>query len=1012
MAEPRASLYTIPLHRSFADALAAGLIRLHGADLLSLASGMILLPNNRAVTAVRDAFVRAAGGAILLPRLVALGDGDLDDAAGGALDRIDDGAPLPPTVPPLRRRFLLAEMIGTHRPQLGVSENLRLADSLAQVIDQLAIEDVPFAELVALDSDGSMADHWESAFSLLRQLGTDWPKKLAELGLIDRTDLRNQLLGRIAARWQARGLPTAFVVAAGITTSAPAVAHLLGVIARADGGAVILPHVDGAMPVDQWEALGPDPRKAMREENAPRSLESHPQFHLKLLLDRMGFHRDEVAQWPDGADAGGYADGPAERVVVTRHLMAPAQYTAEWPTIDKRERRLPGVTAFDCANPAEEALTIALAMRETLETPGRTAALVTPDRVIAARVAGHLARWGIVADDSAGQPLAVTAAGALLLALVEAATSGFAPVELIGLLNHPLVADGEDRRLWVDRVRELDLLLRGPRPAAGLASIRALIMAEDDVNQKLADWWLAVSDRLAILASRIDPRAPMTLAMLLPVVRETLEALAGDAIWARADGRALAGLFAELERHAGDLTGAVRPDEIPAILRLLMKDVSVRPPQGGHPRLFIWGLIEARLQRADRMILAGLNEGQWPQPASPDPWLAPMVRRRLGLPGAERQIGLSAHDFASALGANDVMLTRSMREGTAPTIPSRLRLRIDALLGDDKALMPKSVDYRAIAAAFDSCASPKQVSRPMPAPSVDQRPKRISVTEVDTLLADPFAFYARAGLGLYRLDTLDAEPTAAWRGTAIHDVLEDWLKNKDYRVAAIEQLADDLLAKPGVNPLLRTLWAPRLLAPLRWAAQTIIDGIAEGRVPILTASEERGEIVVDGITLSGKADRIDRLPDNSLAIVDYKSGSGPAKKAVEAKFALQLGLLGAIAEQQGFTKKPEMVSEFAYWRMNRKTGTETFGHIGQPFYKPTANKDYAIHAGNFVEEAYHRLEVVIDTYLNGSAPFTAKLVPEYAYYGDYDQLMRLEEWIGRERDAGGDANDAAVVTAP
>ncbi|MFM6854868.1 MAG: double-strand break repair protein AddB, partial [Sphingopyxis sp.] len=262
-----ASLFTIALNRAFADALAAGIIDRHGADPMAMARGLILLPNNRAVTAVRDAFVRIAGGALLLPRLLALGDGDLEESAGAALDRLDyaggasgaDGdnprAPLPPPIAPMRRLFTLAQMVRDERPDLTVLESVQLATTLAQVLDQLAIEEVPFAELTSHGLDDEMASHWESASTLLSLVGREWPARLRAMGVMDRADMRNHILHRTADMWREKGLPAPFVIAAGITTSAPAVARLLSVIARAPGGHVVLPHTDINMPADEWDAL-------------------------------------------------------------------------------------------------------------------------------------------------------------------------------------------------------------------------------------------------------------------------------------------------------------------------------------------------------------------------------------------------------------------------------------------------------------------------------------------------------------------------------------------------------------------------------------------------------------------------------------------------------------------------------------------------------------------------------------------------------------------------------------
>ena len=990
------AIYTLPIDRAFADALVAGVMALHGADRLGLAAGMLLLPNNRAITAVRDAFIRHSGGALLLPRLVALGDADLDESVGAALDRIDvDEEPLPPAIAPMRRRFLLAQTIIAERPGTPVGEGVRLADSLARVIDLLTIEEVPLDRLATIEEEG-LAVHWQEAFALLQRLARRWPDVLAGEGFMDRVARRNATYDRVARRWRSAGLPVPFVVAAGITSTAPAIARLLRTIAFAPGGAVLLPHLDTGMPDDWWDALGDDP--ASQQDGARAPLDGHPHLHLKLLLGRMGVGRGEVMPWP-GTSA---FDGPASRPTLLRQMFAPAEHTADWQHVKPSGRDPTGIALIECATPAEEALAIALAMRETLETPGKTAALVTPDRAIATRVAGHLARWGIAADDSAGQPLTSTPAGELLLSLAGAAASGFAPVELIALLSHPYVAT-EDRLPWLDRVRDLDLVLRGPRPAAGLANLDALLrqrMAEPKLSESqreqrkaLQGWWSRdVMPLLSGIAARFAADAAVDLATIIAALREALALLSADTVWTGAAGRALATLFEDVEADAAELATPVDPREVVPLLAQIMRDIAVRPPQGGHPRLFIWGLIEGRLQRADRMILAGLNEGQWPQLPSPDPWLAPMLRRRLGLPGLDRPSGLAAHDFASALGAAEVIITRSQRQGTAPTVASRLLLRLEALVGE-RTLLAGPTDHAALAAALDACAAPQPMQRPAPAPPREKRPTRISVTEVDTLLADPFAFYARNALGLYALDPLDAEPTPAWRGTMVHAVLERWLKQGPGSVDSVDPLLDALLDGPGVSPLLRALWAPRLRPALRWAVEEMVRmQREEGRVPVLAASEERGEISIDGIRLSGKPDRIDRLADGSLAVIDYKTGSSPAKRSVDRLFALQLGLIGLMAQQGAFGGEQGPVSAFEYWRTNRKQGSDAFGWVDTPFLK----KDATVNADNFIDLAEQRLRDAIEERLNGDTPFTAKLRPDFAPYADYDQLMRLEEWFGRE----------------
>ena len=991
MSVSRPQVFTIPAHRSFADALAAGLIARFGGEPTGLARGLVLLPNNRAVRAVSEAFVRRSGGGLLLPRLVPVGEPELDERIGGALDPIE-APPIPPAIDPIERQLRLARLVQRHR-QVDAAEALRLAADLARTLDQLIIEEVEPARLRDVAAEApDLAVHWQASLGALELILRQWPEELRELGRIDLADRRNRLIDALERRWRVAP-PAGFVCAAGITTSAPAVARLLRRVALLDQGLVVMPALDLELPPEEWEALGPhDPHPVTGHRR--RSAETHPQFQLKMLLDRMGFGRGEVGRWRWG----GGRDAPAARGRAIANAMAPAEATAKWRDLRPPERRLTGVRALELADPAQEAQAIAIALREALEEPGRTAALVTPDRGLARRVSAHLRRWGIEADDSAGRPLSQTPPGTLLLAIAAAAAERFAPVPLLTLLGHPLVRQGEERLAWLDGFRLLDLALRGPRPASGLSGVSAFLEEgqgrEGARRRRALPFWREARALLAPLetgATRLDEAdAPLWrvqgaengLGDLLALVRETATALSGDAAWRGPAGRAAADLLAALEEAAVHGPERIRPEALPALLEGMMSQVAVRPPYGQHPRIFIWGLIEARLQQADLMILAGLNEGTWPALPAPDPWLAPKIRAELKLPSLERRIGLAAHDFACALGAPRVLVTRARRDARAPAVASRFWLRIEAMTGG-VTRAPRLAQWLS---GIDRPAGRVQVERPAPAPPAAIRPRTLWVTDVDRLKADPYAFYAKRMLELAPLDPVDADPSAAWRGSAVHRVLEDWMNEDACDPARLRPRAEALLDDPGVHPMLRALWQPRLMEAIRFVEEEMDRARTEGRRPL--AAEAVGKAVIDGITLGGIVDRIDRCEGNRLAIVDYKTGKPPSRKAVDEGFSLQLGLLGLIARHGGYEGLQGEPARFEYWSLAKDKGQ--FGYV------VAADKRSGMDANEFVDKAASNFHAAAANWLTGDAPFTAKLHPAYAPYGDYDQLIRLDEWYGRE----------------
>ena len=976
------SVFNVPVNRGFADALAAGLLARAKGDRLALARAIILLPNNRAQRAITDAFVRRAEGGLLLPRLVSIGDPELDDRIGPLFDPAGDEH-IPPAIDPLARQLILARLIGEARGRdpIETVEAVRLAADLARTLDQMIVEDVdPLRLAEAVPAE--LSEHWQVSLDLLQVVLRRWPEELARRGRIDLADRRNRLLAACERRW-AEDPPTGLIVAAGVSATAPALCRLLRRIARLPLGMVVLAGLDSLMADEEWEGLGGG-------EDRRGAQQTHPQYVMREMLNHMGVHRSEVLEWP--AEDGGT---DPDRARLISDVMKPAAFTDSWQILPAEPPA--GISAVELANPAAEAQAIAIALRESVEVPGHTAALVTPDRGLATRVAAHLRRWGIEADDSAGRALSRTPPGTLLGSIADAAAENFAPVALLALLKHPLVRAGDDRLAWLDEARKLDLALRGPRPGPGLSEITRFLCDGDDrtrpARTAALGWWKSLLPILEPLESVFAAHTPR-LADLLAAVIGTATALAGDEAWSRPAGRAAAELVAGLQASVDDGPQVQNARAFPAFLKAMMDAVAVRPPQGGHPRVYIWGLIEARLQQTDLVVLGGLNEGVWPSLPAPDPWLAPAIRADLGLPGLERRIGIEAQQFAAGLGNPRVLLTRARRDVRAPTTASRFWLRLVAMTGG----VAGDTRLQHWADGIDRPEGPTQpAEQPRPRPPIADRPTRLAVTKLDRLKADPFAFYADAMLKLRAWDAVDADPSAAWRGSAVHKIFEDWIAEDDCDLAKLRPRAERLLAQSAAHPVLRTLWAPRLLEAIEWAADEVARGMTEGRRPIV--AERKGVVRVAGIELEGTVDRIDRLPSGGLAIVDWKTGQPPSKRAVAEGFSMQLGLLGLIAEHGGFgdiSGKPE---KFEYWSL--AAGRDgTLGFVASPV---GLNKQgQGIDPADFTRRAARVLTGAVEQYLQGDAEFIAKLHPEYAPYGDYDQLMRLDEWYGRGAGGSGE----------
>ena len=994
MAERAAlQVYSIAAHRGFADALVAGLIPRYANRDFGLARLTLLLPSSRAMRIVTEAFVRLSGGGMLLPRMVAVGDLDLDETLGPLLDPLGASSEIPPAADPVRRWLRLAELLakqmGDRAPKpAGL---LRLAFETGRTMDRLAIEGLDFEDLIESRIAGIVGEqslHWITATKDFAAVLARWRSELAQRGEVDPPVRRNLLFAHAARRWQ-DSPPGEPIVAAGITSASPALAKLLRVIASLPQSAVILPDLDLSLDEAVWAALGSAgiPAEGEAAPFGTHDAATHPQYHLKLLLNRMGVARGEVDPW----HRAGLSAAPPERSRAISNLFLPPAASAGWVDLPATQRRLSGVRLMQSANPGEEAQAIAILLREALEQPERRAALITPDRALAGRVVAHLRRWDIAADDSAGVPLPQTAPGRVLLLLAEVIATQASPVPLLALLVHPLVGAGDNRADWLDNARRLDRALRGPRRAPGLAPLRDAVarLAKSDGPVGLHEWW----DRIeTVLVPLLDWGDSLTLAEALTALAGAAEAFAGAKLWEGSAGRDLAQWFEELRAASREIGTTLSPADLPAVLRDAMDRVAVRPAWGGHPRLAIYGLLEARMSRADLVICAGLTEGTWPGTPAPEPLLPPAVLRALGVPGAEFRIGLAAHDLAGALGAPEVVLSWALRDEGGPVIPSRFVLRVEAMLGE---LAKEHRELRALdlARRIDRAAPAPAYLQPKPRPTAAQRDVALSVTALDRLRSDPYQFYAAAILRLQSLDLLDAEPTAAWKGEVVHRVLERWHKAGG-RAGELLALAAEELDEMRAHPLVRSLWWPRLARGLEWIDAEIAELERNGRRVLV--SEARGEMDYLGVRVHGRADRIDQLADGSLAIVDYKTGGPPTPASVEKGFALQLGTLGLIAADGGFPGVAGDPEWFEYWSLAKskvKDHPTGFGYRIEPVKE--GKKKTGLPREEFLSQTEFFLSDAIKRWIIGDEAFTARLNPDIGGYNDFDQLMRLDEWQDR-----------------
>ncbi|PDT20104.1 double-strand break repair protein AddB [Rhizobium hidalgonense] len=1056
--QPR--ILTIPAGLSFLKTLATTLcdgrltplFRHETDDPLSLSRVTIYLPTRRAVRVLRSEFVDLLGGrSAILPVIRALGETD-DDS--GYFDEalpatIDLAQPLSNTA----RLLELARLILAWRNKLpeivrhihsdsplvapaSPADAIWLARNLAELIDSMETEDLDWSELSKLDT-GDYAAWWQLTAEFLQIASAFWPERLSELGKSSPARHRNAILRAEASRLSATKT-TGPIIIAGSTGSVPATADLIAAVAHMPEGVIVLPGLDLSMPEKDWQMVAPEPAPGQLANPASRS---HPQYGLSSLLKRLKLTRAEVTA----------LDRPEpdldQRAEILSRALVPAEATSDWGAWKSAlpegafTSAFADVSLIEAANEREEATAIAIALRLALERPGQEgesrAALITPDRNLARRVMAELSRFGILADDSAGTPLAATPQGTLLQLLLEAALRPGDPVAIVSLLKHPLARFGLERDALISATRALELLaLRGGVAEVDISRLEPLLthqLAEQAEDRHAPQWRKALASDAAeaaydlarrvtqateplasaLMRHRPEDRgrtASFTLSEWAERTGRSLEAVAVDPhgdladLWSDEAGDALATLLGEVIDTNGQME-ADGPQWID-IMAALAAGHAVKPRALSHPRLFVFGTLEARLQSVDTLILGGLTEGTWPGQTANNPFIPRMMKTEIGLEPPERRIGQLAHDFEMANGTRHLIYSRALRQGSTPTVTSRWLQRLLALAGEafEAELKGRGNRFLRWAGLIDRGEAQAPAQRPSPKPPLALQPTSYSFSEVGRLRRDPYAIYARRILRLDPVDAFNRDPGAAERGTLYHTIIDRFIREAHVAgtpdaAAAMERILSELFDMERLPPHIDAVWRPRFRA----VARAFLDWEA-GRRPGIrkTLTEVRGGVELEpiNIRLNGVADRIDVTGPNAADIIDYKTGYNPSPTQARVLLDPQLALEAAALSAGAFRDVGSLVPQdllYVRLRPGRRFQVDAVNN------ENSARSDKAKSAIDLAEESIDQLVKFVSLLQSGEKGFTSRLIPaqQFDFGGDYDHLARVSEWSTAETEEGG-----------
>lgn len=882
--------------------------------------------------------------------------------------------------PALQRRLQLAELLAPvirDRPEFAPKSSIfALADSLASLLDEMQGEGVSSEAIAALDVTDE-SNHWKFAQSLIT-VAQSYVESLD--GGLDPEARQRLAAAELVTHWNTAP-PEHPILLVGSTGSRGTTFALMEAIAKLETGAVLLPGYDFDQPAAVWSQMS----DALR-------FEDHPQFRFAKFLTSVNLAPTQIPRWSNDDTVS------RDRNRVVSLALRPAPVTDAWlregPSLPDLPSALSGLSLVEAQSQREEALAISMRMRMAVDQ-GQRVALISPDRMLGRQVSASLDRWGILADDSGGTPLHLSAPGRFLRHTAELFLRPLDAEMLLTLLKHPLTQSGSvfpEHGLYTQR---LELVLRrdsAPFPDAArleeLVARAAKGTADHDRMVQWGEWVVSAfcanhSTQPYSLEDWLQHHLSLSRLIASGSISENGE------LWDEDAGIEARGAFASLQdcaQHSGQLTAS----DYGQLITSVMTGREVRDRHQPHPHVMIWGTLEARVQGADLVILGGLNDGIWPEAVTADPWLNRRMRHEAGLLLPDRKVGLSAHDFQQAIAAPEVWITRSVRSDDAETVPSRWLNRLMNLVSglpgnkgpEALAQMRKrGQDWLDRAAALEAVSPTRPAQRAAPKPPLSARPRDFSVTEIKTLIRDPYAIYAKHCLNLRPIDPLVQEPDAPIRGIVIHEIMERFTKRitADPDALTVDTLmaeTDTVLTTHVLWPTVQLLWRARMQRVAAWVVDSERARLARG-TPFAMEKDAQGKLVLPEIgSIRARADRVDLSEDGHALLYDYKSGNPPSPKE-QKFFDKQLLIEAAMVEEGAFQSLGVRPVEDAVY----------IGLSANPVEVPAPLSEET------PAETLDQLNTLLSTYLAEDQYYLSRRTPRNERdQGDYDHLARYGEW--------------------
>ncbi|MDD2840480.1 MAG: double-strand break repair protein AddB [Rickettsiales bacterium] len=932
---------------------------------LALSNWTILLPSRRSCNELKRIFLEKSGGAILLPKIKAIGDIDYDDLLLKQFnsDDFNEFVEFSSNTSRVKYKILLIKELlkwsKLSNKELFKNANIEQISNLALELEKFLNEVVKSGlNLDNLDKevvDDEYSKHWQEILSFLQNFGKKWNKFVEENNIISTLSFKTKMI-EFNAKFFEKNKPTNPIIIAGVNGNVRAVSELIKNLIKYDNCYFIFKGLDKNLSDVEWEKINI----------------FHPQYYFKNLLKFINFERLVVKN---------IGVGEKNKLgLALSYSMLPYFYTYKWQDkLALNEQDLKNISKIECDGSFEELNVISCILKYNHEISEKTMAVITTDENFANRLEIKLDNLGLKVNNAFGNKISRTEFVKYLFLIIDVIKSDFETIALLSLLKHRFSLFGYEKEELNNLIMKLeDDILRG-YGNIGLKGILKRINDKID-GDELKLFFEKIVNFLKFKNNKTFTETLKNHIKIAEVIASNNNTDSSNIFYSNEkNGDEVLNFFNELIIESEEYGEVKDINEYSYLLDYLIAENSYVEKYTMHPTISIISPQEARLIKYDLVIISNLNDGSFPPHITTDPWMSKSMRKNFGLAEKEEIIGAYAYDFVELLNNNEIILTRALKDGGVPTTKSKYLMRLETFLSCQDLKIQENSIWKEVFKVMNRVDEKKTINRPKPTPPLNERPKELYATKIEKLINNPYDIYVEKILKLKRKENFYEDKIFAVFGSAVHEALENYIKNydslnKDKLFEELIKFGKISFEKHFVNEISRELFFVRFINIAKWFIRED-EAIRQSGYKVFAERIEKYHFEDLNFTIAGKIDRIEESEAGNINIVDYKTGTAPTQAEVKSGNKPQLSIEAVILSNQG-----KKVEKLAYWVIKGKNSEEI--------------KNIKVDIDELTAKAEDGLKKLI-TYFNEfehSYIATCYELANRQYSSDYKHLSRVEEW--------------------